>query len=182
MPRKIINRLIPNMTSAVKRPSMGWLKKLISDPNLLHINRHSVSLAVYIGIVSAFVPLPGQTIIALLMCFWFGANLPIAAVVIWVSNPITIPPMFYLTYRLGSLLLGTQPIDFTLSLTWQWLLDVGTQIILPLMVGSLLCGILFATIGYFFVLQLWRWKVVQSWERRNAERIDLARKAAAQND
>ena len=80
--------------------------------------------------------------------------------------------MFYLTYRLGSLLLGTETLDFTISLTWQWFINVGTQILLPLVVGSLLSGILLATSGYFLVLQLWRWKVVQNWDRRNSERIE----------
>ena len=181
MPRKTIQRLIPNMSAILEKPSLHWLKSLTKDPNLLHINRHSVSLAVYIGIFSAFLPLPGQTFIAVWMCFWLGANLPIAAVVIWISNPITMPPMFYLTYQLGSVLLGTEALDFTISLTWQWFINVGTQILLPLAVGCLLSGILLATSGYFFVLQLWRWKVIQNWERRNIERIELKRQTIAED-
>ena len=89
--------------------------------------------------------------------------------------------MFYLTYQLGSVLLGTEALDFTISLTWQWFIDVGTQILLPLTVGCLLSGILLATSGYFFVLQLWRWKVIQNWERRNIERIELKRQTIAEN-
>ena len=60
MPRKTIHRFVPNMAQALEKPSLRWLKSLMRDPNLLHINRRSVSLAVYIGILSAFFPIPGQ--------------------------------------------------------------------------------------------------------------------------
>ncbi|HBO16292.1 MAG TPA: DUF2062 domain-containing protein [Porticoccaceae bacterium] len=173
MPRKTIHRFVPNMAQALEKPSLRWLKSLMRDPNLLHINRRSVSLAVYIGILSAFFPIPGQTLVAVFMCLWLGGNLPIAGLVIWISNPLTMPPMFYLTYRLGSFLLDTEAINFTVSLSFEWFRHVGAQILLPLMVGSLLSGLILATLGYLLVLQLWRWKVLQNWEKRNIERLQL---------
>ena len=81
--------------------------------------------------------------------------------------------MFYLTYRLGSFLLDTEAINFTVSLSFEWFRHVGAQILLPLMVGSLLSGVILATLGYLLVLQLWRWKVLRNWEKRNDERLQL---------
>ena len=95
MPRKTIRRFLPDMSELLNRPSLGWIRSLPQDPNLLHLNRHSVSLAVFIGIFCAFVPIPIQTLMVIAMCFWQGANLPLAMVIIWMSNPLTIPPMFY---------------------------------------------------------------------------------------
>ena len=66
MPRKTIHRFLPDMGRLLQRPSLRWINIISHDPNLLHLNRHSVSLAVFIGIFCAFVPLPGQTIIAAL--------------------------------------------------------------------------------------------------------------------
>jgi uncharacterized protein (DUF2062 family) len=105
------------------------------------------------------------------MCFWLGANLPIGIILIWISNPITIPPMFYLTHRLGSFILDSDPIPFTVTLSWEWFSSIGSAIVLPLITGSLLCGIIAASIGYFAVRYLWRWKVVKNWEARKDARL-----------
>jgi uncharacterized protein (DUF2062 family) len=96
-------------------------------------------------------------------------------VVIWISNPITIPPMFYLTHQLGSFLLGSDPVNFTVALEWEWFSNIGSAILLPLLTGSLLCGIILASIGYFFILNLWRWKVIKNWERRKDLRLQKQR-------
>lgn len=154
----------------IKHPSLRWLGPLIHDPNLLHLNRHSVSLAFFIGIFSAFTPLPGQTFLAALLAFWLGANLPISIMLIWISNPITIPPMFYLTYKLGNTILGTEPMNLDVSLTWEWFSNIGSKVMLPLMTGSIVCGLLFGTIGYFSIKFLWRWKVIRDWETRKIAR------------
>ena len=166
MPRKTIRRFLPDIKERLNRPSLGWIRWLPQDPNLLHLNRHSVSLAVFIGIFCAFVPIPIQTLMVIAMCFWQGANLPLAMVIIWMSNPLTIPPMFYLTYKLGSYILGTTLGDFSVTLSWEWFSQLGSEILLPLFVGSLLVGTVLASIGYFFVLFLWRWKVIKDWEHR----------------
>jgi uncharacterized protein (DUF2062 family) len=171
MPRKTIRRILPDFAKVLKHPSLRWTEPLVRDPNLLHINRESVSLAVFIGIFAAFIPLPGQTFIAAALAFWWHANLPISVLTIWISNPLTIGPMFYLTHRLGSFLLGSDPIDFTVSLTWQWFSNIGAQILLPLLTGSLLCGLVLASCGYFAINYLWRWKVIRNWEKRKDKRL-----------
>ena len=173
MPRKTVRRFMPDVKAFIENSALGRFKTTINNSNLLNINRHSVSLAVYIGIFCAFMPIPGQTVLALLMCCWLGANLPIAAIFIWISNPITMPPMFYVTYRLGSILLGTKPIALDASFSLDWLMELSNQIFLPLIVGSVLSGITLATLGYLLVLQLWRWKVVQKWEKRRDIRREL---------
>ena len=166
MPRKTIRRFLPDLKGILNRPSMRWISALPQDPNLLHLNRHSVSLAVFIGIFCAFIPIPIQTLLVIGLCFWWGANFPIAIVIIWLSNPLTIPPMFYLTYKLGSSILGTEVDSLSFTLSWEWFSQLGVDILLPLFVGSLLSGILLASAGYFFILFLWRWKVIRNWEKR----------------
>ena len=75
-------------------------------------------------------------------------------------------PMFYLTYKLGSYILGTEVHRLSFTLSWEWFSQLGADILLPLFVGSLLSGILLASVGYFFILFLWRWKVIRNWEKR----------------
>ena len=166
MPRKIIRRFLPDLKSLLDQRSRRWLGSLSHDPNLLHLNRHSVSLAVFIGIFCAFIPLPIQTLLAIAMCFWLGANLPLAMIIIWISNPLTIPPMFFLTYKLGSYILNTQVSGFSVDLSWQWFAELGSDILLPLFLGSVICGTVLGLIGYFFILSLWRWQVIKNLQIR----------------
>ena len=111
------------------------------------------------------------------MCYWMGANLPLGIVLIWISNPLTIPPMFYLTHQLGSFLLNSEPVSFTVTLSWEWFSGIGSGILLPLLAGSLLCVFILASIAYFLVSYLWRWKVVNNWQARlDARRSESSQK------
>ncbi len=170
MPRKTLRKLLPDLPALLARPSLGWLKGLASDPNLLHINRQSVSLAVFIGVFCAFLPLPVQTIIAALLALWWRANFVISVILVWISNPITIPPIFYLNYTVGSWLLGTAPSQHNVTLSWEWFNSVGSHILLPLGLGSLVVALLIACTSYCAVFWLWRWKVVRNWQRRQQQR------------
>lgn len=149
---------------------MGWAKTLARDPNLLHINRQSISLAVAVGVFCAFLPIPGQTVVAISLCYLLRANLPLGVLAIWISNPLTIPPMFYLTHQLGTFLLGSDPVSLSVQLNWQWFRSLGGDILMPLFLGSILCGIFFAILSYFSILFLWRWKVIKNWEQRQERR------------
>ena len=171
MPRKTIRRLLPDINEVLKKPSLRWIRRLANDPNLFHLNRHSVSLAVAVGVFCAFMPLPGQTLIALLLCYLLRANLPIGVLLIWISNPITIPPMFYLTYQLGSYISDTEAIVFTVQMEWEWFKSLGNEILLPLFVGSFICGSILSIISYFSIFYLWRWKVVKNWRLRREKRL-----------
>ena len=178
MPRKTIRRVLPDFAKVLKHPSLGWAQPLVRDPNLLHLNRESVSLAFFIGIFSAFMPLPGQTFFAVALAFWWHANLPISIITVWITNPLTMGPIFFLTHRLGSFILGSDPVDFSISLTWEWFSNVGDQILLPLFAGSLVAGLLLATCGYFCINYLWRWKVIRNWERRKKRRLLAVRQSS----
>jgi len=79
--------------------------------------------------------------------------------------------MFYLTYQLGVVLLGIEPVQFTVQVNWQWFKSIGADILWPLFVGSILCGTLFSIIGYFTVSYLWRRKVVKNWQQRRQKRL-----------
>jgi uncharacterized protein (DUF2062 family) len=143
---------------------------LFKDPNLFHINRTSISASFFIGLFCAFLPIPGQTIIAALLALLFRTNLPLAMALIWISNPFTIPPMFLFSYSVGVLLIGQDFIPFHIELTWDWAISQGEAIWLPLLTGSLVCGLLCGGLSYIIIHQLWRWRVIKNWEARNKKR------------
>lgn len=151
---------------------MRFLQPLMSEPNLFHLNRHSVSVAVFVGLFTAFLPIPGQSIVAALLALLFRCNLPIAIALVWITNPFTMPPIFFITYEIGRWILDSPPVNLNIEVTWEWFNTQGRTIVLPLLLGSLICGLTLGGLGYITMHQLWRWHVVRSWEARKQKRLN----------
>lgn len=174
MPRKTLRRWLPDPHKIVESRAIRWMGPLFSDPNLFHINRTSISASFFIGLFCAFLPVPGQTVIAALLALTFRTNLPLAIALIWISNPLTIVPMFLFSYGVGILLLGQETAPLSIEMTWDWAIVQGQAIWLPLLIGSLVCGLVSGGLGYLIIHQLWRWKVINDWEIRNKKRAKKA--------
>lgn len=170
MARKLIRRFLPSAATVKNHPSLRFLGDLLHDPNLFHLNRHSVSLAFFVGIFIAFMPIPGQMPLAAFAALLMRCNLPIAVALSWITNPITMPAIFFATYQLGRWLLGMPPILVSLELSWEWLVNEFSLIWKPLLVGSLLCGVMFGGLGYITIQLFWRWHVVKGWNKRKLRR------------
>ncbi|HSG90689.1 MAG TPA: DUF2062 domain-containing protein [Pseudomonadales bacterium] len=154
----------------------------LAEPDLWHLNRRSVSTAFAVGLFLGFFPVPGQMVIAAAAALWLRCNLPLSVALVWISNPVTIPPLFFFAYKLGAWVLQVPPEVTHLPLSWDWLLARAEAIWAPLLVGSLICGLVAALIGFTTVHVLWRWHVVQRWERRRALRRMRRREVAAAED
>jgi len=53
-----------------------------------------------------YLPPLGRLLIAAAGAIAFRVNLPISVALVWISNPVTIPPMYYFAYLVGSWILG----------------------------------------------------------------------------
>ncbi|MEY8247293.1 MAG: DUF2062 domain-containing protein [Bermanella sp.] len=170
MPKKALKKLFPNPQAIQQHPSLQFLGTLLHEPNLWHLNRRSVSRAFLVGIFLAFMPMPFQMVAAAALGVIVHANLPISIGLVWISNPLTIPPIFYFTYRIGANILEipTRPFDIELSMEWA-MRELGA-IWEPLLLGSLICGVIFASIGYVGIRLFWRFHVIRSWRRRQQKR------------
>ena len=147
----------------------------LHEPNLWHINRFSASMAFFVGLFVAFLPIPGQTLVAAILAVKLRCNLPLSVALVWITNPVTIPAIFYMSYRVGAAIIGApvEPVAFELSV--EWLGESLSNIWQPLLLGSLVCGLLFGSLGYFVINMLWRWRVAVHWRRRKARREMAAR-------
>jgi uncharacterized protein (DUF2062 family) len=88
--------------------------------------------------------------------------------IVWISNPLTVTPLFYFTYRLGAWMLG-RPDKFTsIEMSMDWLAQQVSMIWQPLLLGSLTCGLLLGTTSFAIVRIYWRWKVTREWHNRRA--------------
>ena len=180
MPKKKLQKLFPTPEQVKNNKSLAFLVPLMSKPKMWYLNRRSVAQAFFIGIFCAFIPMPFQMALAGILAFYFNSNLPISVGLVWLSNPITMPPLFYATYSLGAYLLDIPAREFNSDMTLDALLSQLNEIWLPLYLGSLLAGLVFASIAYITMRVLWRMHIISHWNKRKAER--LAREVSSVNN
>src|SRR4030095_10481294 len=100
-------------------------------------------------------------------------NLPVAMAATWYTNPFTIVPLYYLAYKIGTLITGeapavTAPPSIHLSLDnigdWIWVLRewIGAMR-QPFVVGLCTLGAALSVASYFAVRGAWRLYIVTAW-------------------
>ena len=143
---------------------------MFQDPNLWHLNRHSASGAFGIGLFFAFWPVPFQMWLSAFAAIPLRVNLPLSIATVWLTNPFTMPPIFYGAYKVGTWALGTEATEFEFQLSWEWLMGSVNTIGPTLLVGCLICSVVFGSLGYASMNFLWRRSVMKSWQARRAKR------------
>lgn len=151
--------------------SMG---RFTQDRDLWHMNRHSVSEAVFWGAICCFLPMPFQMVPCLVLCILRRCNIPIAIAVVWVSNPITMAPMMYFAYEIGTLITGDVVRLDVIELSWHWLAERLAEVWLPLILGCLLCGFTTGVLGYLTV-QWYYWARLRRLQAKRNQRVNGAK-------
>ncbi len=135
---------------------MTPFRHLLKDHRLWGVRRRTVVPAFAIGVFIAFLPTPGHTVMGALSALAFRVNIPVAALATWVSNPVTMAPMYYFAYRLGRYLLKTPLQEFRFAMSWDWVTHTFVTIWQPMLLGCLILGILAAVISYITLDLFWR--------------------------
>jgi uncharacterized protein (DUF2062 family) len=180
VPQKRLKSLLPTPEKILESRTLKLFAPHLADPRLWHFNRHSLNKAVYIGVLSAFFPLPGQMLIALVGSLIFRANVPMALGLTWITNPLTSLPIFYAGYYIGAKiidapvlslrLIGRMIADFSL-----WALSDGanpfityrgTVSIAAFCIGLTILAVLTSIICGLAFKAIWRYKTVVSWQNR----------------
>ncbi len=170
MPRRFFRRVLPDPSQLRKHKRFEFLGTRLHDANLWHINRRSLSGGLAVGLFVAFLPVPGQMLISAVLAVLLRINLPIAVAAVWVTNPLTIPPMFYFTYRVGAWILGTRETVVHPEPSLDWLTSGTSEIVWPLLLGSILVGLTSAGLGYLLIEGFWRWQIFRHLESRKTRR------------
>ena len=157
---------MPNPEVIKKHKSLQFLGQRLHEPNLWHLNRRSVALAFAIGLFVAWIPTPGQMAIAAVAAFYFRGNLPLSVGLVWITNPLTMPPMFYFAYRVGLFILQRpsppSDVEFSLNSVMSGLNDIWG----PFLLGCFILGVICSTAGYFGISLFWRYHVSKRWNQR----------------
>jgi len=170
MPRKIFRRLAPAPHKLRQIRSLRPLGEWIYEPNLWHINRTSTAKAFAIGLFCSMIPIPGQIVIAALLAVRLRANLPLSVTLVFVTNPLTMPVIYYAAYQLGAVLLGTEVRPVAFEISWTWLGDSLGAIWAPFLLGCFAIGSVAAGLGWAVISGAWRWRITQDWHRRKKNR------------
>ncbi len=180
MSKKRLKKLLPTPEQILQSRSLKIFAPHLADPRLWQFNRHSLNKAVYIGVLSAFFPLPGQMLLALIGALIFRANVPMALGLTWITNPLTTLPIFYAGYYIGASIIDVPMISLRvigkmIAAFSLWLLSDGANpfvtyrgtvsitafclgLTILAIITSIVCGLAFKGI--------WRYKTVTSWQKR----------------
>ena len=140
--RRFPNQIIRNLKRFYRR-----FIKLRGSPR-------QASLGMALGVFVGMTPFIGfHTALAVLLASLFKWSKIAAAVGVLITNPITAPMIYPLTYRLGAILTG-----FSEPIQWSRLLEPGAfidlmknspMIIIDMLVGGIIVGIPLSIVIYF---------------------------------
>ncbi|WP_018981645.1 DUF2062 domain-containing protein [Salinimonas chungwhensis] len=170
MPRKFIKRFLPDHQKIKQNRALSMFGSLLHEPNLWHLNRKSASGAFGIGLFFAFWPVPFQMWLSAAMAIPFRANLPLSVATVWITNPFTMPPIFYAAYKVGTTVLGTETTHFEFQFNWQWVVESISTIGPAFLVGCAICSVFAGAVGYFGLNCVWRFSVKKAWDARREKR------------
>lgn len=170
MPKKTLKSIVPSAARVREIAALKVLGEWIYEGNLWHINRYSAAMAFFVGFLVAFMPIPGQMVLAALLAILFRCNLPLSVGLVWITNPVTMPAIYFLAYQVGALLLDAPVRQLNFELSFHWL---GTSLVAiwkPFLLGCMVCGVFFGCVGYFVISVMWRWRVARQWRLRKKRR------------
>lgn len=143
------------------RPLLRWVIKLRSSPK-------AIASGLALGTFIAFTPTYGiQIFLAVLLATVFNYNRPAALVPVWITNPVTIAPVYTFNYWIGCFVWSGPDVrivsDILVNLSSKlakldfWdvqkqlveLFHIGWDILIPLTIGSIIVGVVFGALVYF---------------------------------
>lgn len=156
MPKNFIKKYLPSPEKIKQQKLLRMFGTLLHDSNLWHLNRRSARGAVAVGLFFAWIPIPFQMVASAAVAIPMRVNLPLAVSLVWLTNPLTMPVLFYLSYLVGCVVLRTPIEHFAFEASWAWLQHSISSIGKPFLTGCLLMAICSSIIGYFTIDWLWR--------------------------
>lgn len=170
MPRRFLQRYMPKPDTLRQQRSLRCIAPLIADPGLWLLTRRSVANAFSVGLFCAMLPIPFQMVVAALGAKFSRCNLALSVGLVWITNPLTMPVIFYFNYRIGTFLLEAPVREAPSRISTRWIAEQMHDILPPLMLGSLISALLLAMLANIVIRLIWRWHVSHHWKRRRLKR------------
>ena len=146
-----------------------FLKKYKIPKEFLTFSRRSVARGAAVGIFVAVIPMPMQMVVVMLLLPIFRFNIIVGLSMVWLSNPVTMPAMYYIEYLTGNLLLGLGGVG-EIHLTLKWFEDNFASIFIPLYTGTIFYALVLSSTSYYLITHLWRRSVHQEKKEKKHKR------------
>ena len=171
-----LTRHIPTRETVHEHRLLRPFASHLTHPSLWRMTRRSVPRGVALGLFVAVIIPFMHTVIAALLAIPTRANIVVAALCTLVVNPLTIPPMYYAAYRIGSWELhhdarlvdpaAAARVSTELGRALFWLHHASG----PIAVGILTIAAALAAVGYFVASLVWRFWSHSRWQHRREGR------------
>jgi uncharacterized protein (DUF2062 family) len=163
-----LSKTLPTRDVLAAHPWLRPVSSRLLHPHLWRFQHEAVARGVAVGTFWAFVIPFAQIVVATAHCTVWRANIPAAAAMTMVTNPLTIGFWLWLAYQLGALALG-QPLDVVTpsgEVSISWLAEFGWPTVLGM--GMFATG--GAALGYVGVKLIWR---IRIWFKRRIRRSSI---------
>ncbi len=170
----VIRKNTPTREEMAKNRFLAPVAHRVLSPELWRFTRRSVPRGVALGLFAAFIFPLGQILISTFLALPARANVPLAALVTFVTNPFTLPFWLVIANRTGDFVLSfgasapVVAVNAKVASTgmWAWFAD-AYAVAGATLVGYLVLSFVAPVIGY--VLSGWVWRAVVS--RKRARRL-----------
>ncbi len=171
-----LKRITPDREKLEKHWFLRPYLAIVRRAQCWTFHRASVTRAFALGLFVAFIPpippLPLHLVICTLIGVTLRLNLPVLFATVFLSNPFTWGPQLAGSIWVGARLMNLDLMPFVDQLRHQQMLvalhHAINQLWAPLLLGSLVLGLLAATAGYLLAQLLWRVRVIYHLRRRRA--------------
>lgn len=186
----LIRRILPPMPTREEMAANKYLAPIAHrflSPELWRFTRRSVPRGVALGLFCGFIIPIGQIFLAAFMALPARANVPLAALVTFITNPFTLPFWLLMAKQTGELVLNTKValgMDSVQQLAedGSWL-AMGFELAGVTAFGFVVLAVVSAALGYVVSGWLWRWIVhrkrsrrLRQMERRLNQRLEAERR------
>jgi uncharacterized protein (DUF2062 family) len=170
---EVIRKNTPTREDMAANKYLAPIAHRFLSPELWRFTRRSVPRGVALGLFAAFIIPIGQIFLSAFLALPMRANVPLAALVTFVTNPFTLPFWLVIANRIGEFALrwdATAPAIATAKVsgggTWAFLMD-AYQVAGATVVGYLVLSAVTPVVGW--LVSGWVWRAVVS--RKRARRL-----------
>lgn len=172
----LIRKYMPTREQLAENKYLKPIAHRFLTPELWRFTRRSVPRGVALGIFAGFIIPVGQIFLAAFMALPARANVPLSALVTFITNPFTFPFWAVFANRVGAFILKID-LDMTggaaqeemASGRWAWLIElfegVGITVLVTIF-GFVVLAVVGAAVGYVLASFVWRFVVANKRRRR----------------
>lgn len=176
----IIKKIIPTPEKLKAKRGMKRIGTFLENyPAIFVMNRKTVALGFAIGVSMGVLPLPLQLLTSIMLVILTGSNICAMFFGSLIANPLTLPIIYLVAYKIGSLFLSTETNnlkEFTFSISaifnqnaahlTNFFLHVGKALLIGLPVEGFILWI----ISFFTMTFLWKLMVIKEYQKRKKHR------------